>query len=162
MLLLLGDDDADSSEDGGGGALLRISAVLALGKAVCRTSKVWIAPSMSSTYIHVQWLTPRVHLFLFLRSELFWEWELQLCRWRLVCSRFHIRNAIAKRQKSCSHACYNLLAAHPLTLTHVTHSNQTAGFGLLSPFANACMQELVDLFAILNSMTVLRLNMDNL
>ena len=50
MLLLLGDDDADSSEDGGGGALLRISAVLALGKAVCRTSKVWIAPSMSSAY----------------------------------------------------------------------------------------------------------------
>lgn len=49
MLLLLGDEDADSSEDGGG-ALLRISAVLALGKAVCRTSKVWITLSMSFSY----------------------------------------------------------------------------------------------------------------
>ena len=60
------------------------------------------------------------------------------------------------------HACVLKLVAHPLTRFTPPPSNQTAGFGLLSPFANACMQELVDLFAILNSMTVLRLNMDNL
>ena len=41
-------------------------------------------------------------------------------------------------------------------------SHETAAVGLLSPFMNACLQELVDLLAILNSMTVLRLNMDKL
>ena len=39
MLLLLGDDDGETQSSETGGALLRIGAVLGLGKAVCRTSK---------------------------------------------------------------------------------------------------------------------------
>ena len=53
MLLILGDEDAETHSSESGGALLRIGAVLELGKAVCRTSKVCVAvhyPLHSSTY----------------------------------------------------------------------------------------------------------------
>ena len=78
MLLLLGDEDGVTGAGENGGALLRISAVLALGKAVCRTSKVIV-------YIHIVLLratsadTDLSHIGS-LRLELCWGWELRRSR----------------------------------------------------------------------------------